>query len=103
METVRFLRDIDDETAYSQGLELAYVDAFNAVTDVGNRMYRDAELPWPGADKDDMSARHKELRHVLFTMGLVIRDAIDRRRRLANVAAGLPDVVFDEETPEREL
>jgi len=97
METVRFLRDIEDETKYAQGLEVAYLDAFNALTDVGNRMFKDFDSPeWP-PENDDMENRHKELRHVLFTMGLVIRDCVDRRKRLANVAAGLPNVVLDEE------
>lgn len=100
METVRFLRDIEDEKKYAQGLELAYLDAFNAITDVGNRMYRDAVHECVEGDDDACESRHKELRHVLFTMGLVIRDCVERRRRLADVARGLPHVVFDEETPQ---
>jgi len=98
METVRFLRDIEDEGAYGQALELAYVDAFNAVTEVGNRMYEDTALPSKRTPRSENADRLKELRQVLCTMGLVIRDCGDRRRRLADVAAGLSDVVFDKES-----
>jgi len=99
METVRFLRDIEDETKYGQGLELAYVDAFDAVTDVGNRMCQDTALPSKRTPRSDNADRLKELRQVLFTMSMVIRDCAARRKRLANIAAGLADVVFDEESP----
>lgn len=103
METVRFLRDIEDEKKYAQSLELAYIDAFNAVTDVANRMYRDSQKIRKQRACEDHEERHKELRHVLFVMGLTIRDCADRRKRLADVARGLPDVIFDEETPESKL
>ncbi len=97
METVRFLRDIEDETKYAQGLEVAYLDAFNALTDVSNRMIGWVDL-YRGVGADEwIEFRVKELRHVLFTMSMVIRDCVDRRKRLANVAAGLPNVVLDEE------
>jgi len=98
METVRFLRDVEDEGAFGQALELAYVDAFNYLTDVGNRMYEDTAPPSKRTPRSENADRLKELRSVLFTMSLVIRDCVERRRRLANVAAGLTDVVFDEET-----
>lgn len=98
METVRFLRDLDDEKAFAQGLELAYLDAFNAVTDIANRMYRNRVL-FEAPDSCRHEDTHKEVRHALYIMSLVIRDCIDRRRRLADVARGLSDVVFDEETP----
>jgi len=103
METVRFLRDVDDEKKYGQTLEMAYVDAFNAVTDIGNRMYRDSQKIRKERACEDHEERHKELRHVLFVMGLTIHDMADRRKRLADVARGLSDVVFDEETPESKL
>ena len=101
METVRFLRDLDDELAYAQGLELCYVDAFNAVMDVSNRMHRDSTSLRIQSACEDHEDRHKELRHVLCTMSLVLRDCVERRKRLTDIAAGLTDVVFDEETPER--
>ena len=88
METVRFLRDIEDEEAFGQALELAYIDAYNYVTGVGNRMQQDTALPSKRTPRSDNADRLKELRKVLFTMSLVIRDVVDRRRRLANVAAG---------------
>ncbi len=103
METGRFLRDIEDETKYAQRLELAYIDALNAVTDVINRMHSDStaveglELAyrvWPQKD----TTRIKELSHVVFVMSQVVLDCGDRRKRLADVAAGLADVVFDEES-----
>jgi len=97
MERVQFLRDIEDEKKYAQGLEVAYLDAFNEITDVGNRMYRDADLARGEWRESDMEDRLKELRHVLFVMGLVIRDCSDRRKRLADRAVGLPDRVLDEE------
>jgi len=100
METVRFLRDLEDEKAFAQGLELAYLDAFNGCTDIVNRMWRRIDKPENDVYQENADARLKELRHVLFVMSLVIRDCIDRRKRLADVAAGLPDVVFDEESPE---
>ncbi len=99
METVRFLRDLEDEEAYAKGLELAYLDAFNAITDVGNRMYDDVTMEATCVETCCVDARHKELRHVLFVMALVIRDCTDRRKRLADVAAGLTHVVLDEECP----
>lgn len=99
METDRFLRDLDDEKAFAQGLELAYLEAFNNITHVGNRMWEDLGTTVPADDTSQDSARLKELRHVIYTMGQVLRDCIDRRKRLAHVAAGLPDVVFDEESP----
>jgi hypothetical protein len=98
METVRFLRDIDDEKAYAQSLELCYVDAFNHITDIVNRMYEDVVHEEHGSEATEIADRHKELRHVLFTMGLVISDCGDRRKRLADVAGGLADVILDEQT-----
>jgi len=103
METVRFLRDVEDEKKYGQTLEMAYVDAFNAVTDIGNRMYRDSQKIRKQRACEDHEERHKELRHVLFVMGLTIHDMADRRKRLADVARGLSNVVFDEESPEKQL
>jgi len=98
METVRFLRDLEDEEAYAKGLELAYLDAFNAITDVGNRMYRDTLKPSLASKPMALDDRHQQLRTVLFTMALVIRDCSDRRRRLADAAVGLTDRVLDEQS-----
>jgi len=97
MERVQFLRDIDDEKKYAQSLEMAYVDAFNAITDIGNGMYRDSSKYRTGGPDTELDDRLKEVRHVLFVMGLVIRDCSDRRKRLADRAVGLPDRVLDEE------
>ena len=97
METIEFLRDIEDETKYALSLELCYVNARDAVTDVINRMWDDVGGAAADGEQLPADARHKELRHIVFTMGLVITDCADRRRRLANIAAGLPDVVLDEE------
>ncbi len=99
METVRFLRDIENETKYAQGLEIAYLDAFEALNDLCRRMYGDVQDGLSNLPNRPIDERHKELRHVLFVMGLVIRDCTERRKRLADVAAGLSDVVFDEESP----
>ncbi len=101
METVRFLRDLEDEGAYAQGLELAYVQVRDQLTDIGNRMRAEIDALSLLDCHDPFGARLKELEHTVFVMGLVIRDCVDRRRRLAHVAAGLPDVVLDEETPKR--
>lgn len=96
METVKFLRDIEDETVYAQGLEMAYIDAFNAITKIGNAMSKRAAFT-RSANTPAQQKRGHELRKVLSTMALVIRDCAHRRKRLANIAAGLTDVVFDEE------
>ena len=104
MERARFLRDIENEQKYAMTLEMAYLDAFNAVTDVGNRMYRDSQsdvLMTRAAARRSAQDRHQELRHVLLVMGMVLRDCADRRKRLADVAAGLSDVVLDKESPKR--
>jgi len=100
METDRFLRDIDDETKYAQGLEMAYVDAFDALVQIGNRMsYESDELDLLDCE-NPFKERLRDLRRITFTMGLVIHDCADRRKRLADVARGLSDVVFDEESTE---
>lgn len=103
METARFLRDLNDEKAYAQGLELAYVDAFNGITDVSKCMWNDCCHPDHDGSTAQVDARHKDINHVLFLMSGVIQDCVDRRKRLAHVAAGLPDVIFDEESAEKEL
>jgi len=98
METVRFLRDIEDEKKYAQGLELAYVDVRDALRDLLNRMQGEIDVLSQLDCHDPYEDRVRELAVILFTMGLVIHDCGDRRKRLADVAAGLSDVVFDEES-----
>lgn len=100
METVRFLRDVEDEKKYAQGLELAYVDVRDALTDLWNRMSRESDTLALLDCENPYRDRLKELRHIIWTAGLVIQDCADRRARLADVARGLSNVVFDEETPE---
>lgn len=100
MEHVRFLRDVQDEKKYAQTLELAYVDVRDACTDLANRMSQDSSTLLMLDCHDPFQDRLKELRHMVWTMGLVIGDCADRRARLADVARGLSDVIFDEETTE---
>jgi len=98
MERIRFLRDIEDETKYAQGLELAYVEASAAIADVANNMTDESE----GLDLLDCENPFLELSlqlgTIVLAMSLVIRDCADRRKRLADVARGLSNVVFDEES-----
>ena len=100
METIGFLRDIEDETKYAQCLEIAYVDAFNAIQELKAHTWEDSCRPHHPVFAPADDARIKELKHITWVMSGVIRDCSDRRKRLADVAARLPDVVFDEERPE---
>ncbi len=103
METVRFLRDIDDETKYGQGLEMAYLDAFNAIVSISNQLrYESGELDLLDCE-NPFTNLLCEIRATTFTMGLVIHDCADRRKRLADVARGLSNVVFDEESSQKQL
>jgi len=99
MKRTEFLRDIENEEKYAMTLEMAYLDAFNAITDVGNRMYRDSQKIRKQRACEDHEERHKELRHVIGVMALTLRDCADRRKRLADTAVGLTDRVLDEESP----
>jgi len=97
METTRFLRDIEDETKYAQGLELAYVDVRDEINRIVTGLCVDAARCGYLGCEPRLQSRRREIANLVLTMSMVIRDCADRRKRLADVARGLSDVVFDEE------
>ena len=104
MDRVEFLRDIEDETRYSQAVELAYVFAYEGLDEIIKVCETDvAYRPRGSPDVSEWTVSSERLAAMRFTMSLVIRDFADRRARLADVSRGLSDVVVDKEGPEEEL
>jgi len=103
MERIEFLRDIENEEKYGMACELAYLHVFNALSLFEKKMHNEsAELQLLDCH-DPFQTRCREMLHILRTMSQVMRDMADRRKRLFDIAAGLSDVVFDEESTEKEL
>jgi len=105
VETVEFLGDIDDAELYTKQVELAYGLAYEEIIKIliefpgaGGRVILDEKERCVGWDDTLDSPAHGMLHVLQFTMKLTLRNMADRRRRLADVAVGLPDVVLDEES-----
>lgn len=100
MERVEFLRDIEDETAYSSAVELSYGFAMEALDEILTKS-KEGVVYWPGGapDMSESTTAYQKLVTMRFTMSLVIRDFADRRGRLADVSRRLSDVVVDKESP----
>jgi len=102
MDTIPFLGDIDDELQYSQSLELWMVQLLKHLTDLYSR------FPGPGLlmtsnmnNERELIARIREtndsLNFVVHTLGNLLTDITERRKRLADIAVGLTDGEVDEE------
>jgi len=98
MKPVPLLSEIDDEKHYAQLLEVAYCEA---ATELNVLLH---EMSWLRSDEDlvaiDMTDSLKwlnKLKRLHWVMIGTVGDSTERRRRLANVTAGLADVVLDEE------
>lgn len=106
MKKVQFLRDIDDEELYAKQLENAYCMAWEEIQGILAR-FPILKTTF-GLDDDtetildthmELADTYESLARMRHTMGLIMRDMADRRRRLADRAVGLTDGVFDEEGP----
>lgn len=102
MERVPFLRDIEDETLYAKTVENAYALVYEQLAKLA--------VLYEGERRQELHSGqitytcgvnlHLAVRAMRTTMKLTMRDMADRRARLADVAAGLADVVLDEEGSE---
>ena len=101
MNTVPFLRDIDDEKHYAQLLEVAYVEAYTELASIlgGQREYTTVEID-RNVPEQEFLELFRDLGRLRVVMALTVRQSGDRRRRLAHIARGLSDVVLDEEGSE---
>jgi len=98
MEAVPFLRDIDDEKHYAQLLEVAYCEAYSEV----DKILRASTLSYeykPGFGSQDcmLTVPYEDLACLRAVMNCTVLESVERRRRLADITAGLADVVLDEE------
>jgi len=101
MERVPMLAYVDDEKHYAQLLEVAYCEA---ATELNVLLH---EMTWMGADEDcgfveltGIIPWLNRIKRLQWVMVGTVGDSTERRRRLANVAAGLADGVLDEEGSE---
>jgi len=101
METIPLLRDIDDEKHYAQLLEVAYVEAWvelrQVLTDAKIYGRYKPGLPSPSYE---LKVNVGQLVGLKDVMENTVQQSVDRRRRLADVARRLADVVLDEEGSE---
>ena len=97
METVPFLCDVDDEKHYAQLLEVAYCEAFTALRQIlaDARIY-EKYRPGLSSASYEMHVEPERLEGLHDAMKRTVDHSIERRKRLANVAAGLADGVLDE-------
>jgi len=86
METVPFLRDVDDEKHYAQLLEVAYCEAateLNVLLHEMNWMDTDAEIVT--IETTEVLAWLKRITRLQSVMIGTVGDSTERRRRLANI------------------
>jgi len=98
METVPFLRDVDDEKHYAQLLEVAYVEAYTELRQIlaDVKFFAEYNVGLP-AETCDMRVNVERLDAMRHLMEYTVQQSVERRRRLADVARGLADGVLDEE------
>jgi len=102
MEEIPFLGDIDDELQYSQVLELWLVQLLDHLTKL-SRSYPHPHLIVTSSINnehevmDRMRKHNADLKFVVRTLGQLLVDITDRRKRLADIAVGLTDLEIDEE------
>ncbi len=102
METVPFLRDIDDEKHYAQLLEVAYVEAYSELDKILKEwIVLSNQLHPIDISEEIWSKAFTDLARFRFVMRCTVQQSVDRRRRLAHVARRLADVVLDEEGTEK--
>lgn len=98
MERVPLLAQIDDEKHYAQLLEVAYCEA---ATELNVLLHK---MSWMNGDRvsgfmemTGIVPWFNKLTRLQWVMIGTVGDSTERRRRLADVARGLADVVLDEE------
>lgn len=100
MKRVPLLSEIDNEKHYAQLLEVAYCEAATELNVLVARMSRlNRQETWIEIDPQELVDWYRKLTQLQWVMIGTVGDSTDRRRRLANVARGLSDVVLDEEGP----
>jgi len=102
METVPFLGDIDDELQYSQGLELWLVQLLDNLTHLSRNYPHPHLIVTSNINNehevmDRMKKHNEHLRIVVRTLGQLLVEITDRRKRLADIAVGLTDLEINEE------
>jgi len=98
METVPMLGDVDDEKHYAQLLEVAYVEAWCEVDKICKDAYfGDGYKSGGPPDDSDLKVGYADLTRLRFVMAANVEQSVNRRRRLADITAGLPDVVLQKE------
>ncbi len=101
MERIPLLSEIDDEKHYAQLLEVAYVEAYVEL----RQILIDGELIThrrPGCQPESTSVdlNFETVERLTHVMKDTVQQSVDRRKRLADVTAGLADVVLDVEGTE---
>jgi len=104
MDKIPFLGDIDDELQYSQSLELWIVQLLDHLIDIQRQVPHGGLLVTSNIDNErELIARIKRtndsLKFVVHTLGHLLTDMTERRKRLADLAVGLTDSEVDEEGP----
>ena len=102
METVPMLGDVDDEKHFAQLLEVAYCEAATELNDICHKVAQLVhEESFVTIERDQVLEQCEALHRLKFVMLATVQQTIERRRRLANVARGLADVVLDKEGSEK--
>jgi len=100
VKTRPFLRDIDDVHHYANTLEnvhaLLYEELGEILAKFPLLLASDVVNDWFRCDGDRLTDTYSDLARLRHTMSLLMRDMLERKKRLADIAVGLPDVKFDE-------
>ncbi len=101
METVPMLGDVDDEKHFSQLLEVAYCEAAQELNDICHSVAKLVhEESFVTIERGEVLEQFEAMNRLQFVMIATVQQTIERRRRLADVAAGFADVVLDKEGSE---
>jgi len=102
METVPFLRHIDDEKHYAQLLEVVYCEAYCEVDKIlRESTFTYKNKSWLDPDACMLTVSYEDLARLRAVMNCTVLESVERRRRLADITRGLSDVVLDEEGSEK--
>jgi len=97
MKIVPMLHNVDDEKHFAQLLEVAYCEAATELNVICHTlMHMVHEESFGPAQGIEVLEAYEQLNRLQFVMIATVQQTIERRRRLADVATGLADVIFDE-------
>lgn len=102
LKTRPLLRDIDDVQHYADSLE----NVFCLLYEEFGELLAKFPLIKTGvghgvliATHEELAATYEQLARMRHTMSLLLRDMANRKARLADIATGFSDVIFDEQGP----